>query len=191
MFGNLLYAKLEDDQDGQLRNTRINIDIKVDIEVVIASFGGYYRLGPWMLGSRTADTKPWLTTDLYAGVRYTDLNVDLKLKLGVDDRDRNRKNEGDKNWFDPIVGLRTLWQLSPRWTAYVDGDIGGFGVGSDFQWQTTGLIGYNFKLADTYDSRVYAGYRGLYQDYEDGSGDDKFEWDMTWHGPIFAWTIIF
>ena len=44
-----------------------------------------------MLGFGTADMKPWLTTDLYAGVRYTDLDVDLELKLGVDDRDRNRK----------------------------------------------------------------------------------------------------
>jgi hypothetical protein len=132
-----------------------------------------------------------VTADLYTGGRHTDLDVDLKLKAGVDDRDRNRKKGNDKNWLDPIVGLRTLWQLPPRWTVSISGDLGGFGVGSDFQWQATGLIGYNVKLADTYDSQVYAGYRGLYQDYRDGNGDDKFEWDMTWHGPFLGWTVHF
>ncbi len=31
-----------------------------------------------------------------------------------------------------------------------------------------------------------AGYRALYQDYSDGSGANKFEWDVTLHGPVFA-----
>ncbi len=193
LFANVLYAELEDEARGKLRNTPIKIDIDVDIDVAIASFGGFYRFGPWALGSGAADTEPRLILDLYAGARYTDLDVDLDLDVDFEaiGRDRDRKAEGDENWLDPIVGLRTFWDLSPRWTVIAFGDIGGFGVGSDFQWQATGLVGYNFKVADTYDSTIYAGYRGLYQDYEDGSGDDKFEWDVTWHGPSLGWAITF
>jgi len=39
--------------------------------------------------------------------------------------------------------------------------------------------------------RATFGSRALSQDYSDGSGADKFEWDMTLHGPIAALAISF
>ena len=41
------------------------------------------------------------------------------------------------------------------------------------------------------DARVLAGYRALYQDFEDGSGRDRFEWNITMHGPVMAFSIQF
>jgi hypothetical protein len=38
---------------------------------------------------------------------------------------------------------------------------------------------------------VFAGYRALSQDYTDGSGNDKFEWDVTLHRPILGFLINF
>jgi hypothetical protein len=46
------------------------------------------------------------------------------------------------------------------------------------------LIGYRFDLFGKANAMVFAGYRALYQDYTDGSGDDKFKWDVTLDGPI-------
>lgn len=182
VFGDVLYAKLEDDEKDRFLKTN------VDLEMAIVSFSAYHRLGAWALGSGANDTRPKLTTDLYVGGRYTDLDVNLKLKGRLD---RSKKADAGENWLDPIVGVRTFWQLSPKWIVSVFGDIGGFGVGSDFQWQATGQIGYHFKLAHTYDSWVQAGYRALHQDYSKGSGSDKFEWDVTLHGPGLAWRINF
>jgi hypothetical protein len=68
----------------------------------------------------------------------------------------------------------------------VTGDIGGFGVGSDFAWDAFGVIGYRFSLFGQENSGVIAGYRALSQDYTDGSGRDKFQWDVTLHGPILG-----
>ena len=40
-----------------------------------------------------------------------------------------------KWWFDPIVGLRLHSNSPGRFNAAVYGEVGGFGVGSDFAWQ--------------------------------------------------------
>jgi len=94
-----------------------------------------------------------------------------------------------EDWVDPIIGLRMIWQLSPRWSVVALGDIGGFGVGSDFQWQATGLAAYRFSLFGDKDAKFLPGYRALYQDYSTGSGFSKFEWNVTLHGPILALNI--
>ena len=100
-------------------------------------------------------------------------------------------SEDNEQWIDPIVGVRTIWQLTPRWSFGAYGDVGGFGVGSDFSWLANGLVGYRFDLLSEKDSKFLFGYRALYQDYSDGSGASKFEWDGILHGPLFALAMEF
>jgi hypothetical protein len=64
-------------------------------------------------------------------------------------------------------------------------------MGSDFAWNAFGLIGYRFGLFGEDNARVLAGYRALSQDYTDGSGRNKFKWDITMHGPILGLDIGF
>jgi len=80
---------------------------------------------------------------------------------------------------------------SMRWTATLAGDIGGVVFGFDFAWSAFGLIGYRFNLFGEDNARVLAGYRALFQDYTDGSGNDKFKWDVTLYGPILGLVIGF
>jgi hypothetical protein len=62
------------------------------------------------------------------------------------------------------------------------GDIGGFGVGSDFTYNAIGLVEYKpWKHVS-----FLGGYRVLYQNYKDGSRIDEFKFDMTMHGPVLA-----
>lgn len=75
--------------------------------------------------------------------------------------------------------------LSDRWDLSLRGDIGGFGIGSDFTWQMTALLGYRFPLFGA-DATAAIGYRILDQNYDDG-----FEWDMTLHGPVLGLGIRF
>ena len=67
----------------------------------------------------------------------------------------------------------------------VGGDIGGFGAGSDFAWSALGLVGYRFEMLGL-DSSALVGYRALGQDFDTGSGANKFKWDVTMHGPIIG-----
>jgi len=93
--------------------------------------------------------------------------------------------KGSQDWVDPIVGLRWFWHFTDKWELWLEGDIGGFGVGSDFTWNAVGMIYYQpWKHVG-----FLGGYRALYQDYEDGSGSEKFAFDATMHGPLLGLNI--
>ena len=161
--------------------------IKIDptIKLALLTVGGSYRLGTWKLSDPVRQYGPTVTLDGIFGVRYTYLDVDLDLK-GVGDA------SGDQDWFDPLIGARAFFDLSERWSLALQGNFGGFGVGSDFTWGAMGTIGYRFRLfSEKNNARAAAGYRAIYQDYTDGSGDDKFRWDVTFHGPILGLVINF
>jgi hypothetical protein len=162
-------------------------DAKIDptVKLALLTAGGSYRLGTWKLSDTAGKNAPTVTVAGIFGVRYTYLDVDLDLK-GIGDA------SGDQDWFDPLVGARAFFDLSERWTLSMQGNVGGFGVGSDFTWGAMSTIGYRFRLfSEKNNSRAAAGYRAIYQDYQDGSGDDKFEWDITYHGPILGLIIEF
>ena len=179
-FVNAMYANLGDE------TTVGGVKIDPTIETVWAGTGVAYRLGTWALADEPGENSPTVTLDTYLGVRYTYLDVELDFK-GVPLPDVS----SDQDWLEPILGLRTKWDLSDRWSLMVAGDIGGMAFGSDFAWNAFGLIGYRFNLFGNDDARVFAGYRALSQDYDDGHGSNKFEWDVTLHGPVLGLTIPF
>jgi hypothetical protein len=165
------------------------LKIDADVDLVYVGAAAYYRLGPWNLDARRGDAGPKLVVDPYAGARYTYAGVDLKLNPPVSG---NRKLNGSQDWVDPIIGVRTILQLTPKWSLTALGDVGGFGVGSDLAWQAAGVVGYRFGLfSDRDNAQVIAGYRALYQDYDNGSGTDRFEWDVTLQGPLLGLSINF
>ena len=66
--------------------------------------------------------------------------------------------------FDPIVGAQGHWELSDRWDFEIRGDIGGFGVGSEFTYQLLALFSWDI-------SRTFSlpfGYRVLGYQIKDG-----------------------
>ena len=77
----------------------------------------------------------------------------------------------DKDWVDPIIGLRAQWIFHEKWFLAAKSDIGGFGVGSDLAWTLQGTVGYHFT--DCVSAEL--GYRHLQTDYEDGN----FTYDMA------------
>ena len=50
-----------------------------------------------------------------------------------------------KGWIDPFVGMRAQWNVTDKVFLNVRGDVGGFGVGSDFAWTAQATLGYNFN----------------------------------------------
>ena len=66
------------------------------------------------------------------------------------------------DWWDPFIGLRGRLNLGEAWYLTAKGDVGGFGVGSDFTWQAEAALGCQitgYIFAE-------AGYRALGTDYE-------------------------
>jgi hypothetical protein len=179
IYANAIYASLssKDDVSG--------VRLRVGADTSWVGAGGFYRLGPFALAPDKGPSGPQLVVDPYAGARFTYLNTELRI------RDGGPQGSQDKTWVDPIFGVRTIWQLTPKWSVTALGDIGGFGVGSEFTWQAAGTVGYTFGLLGEDNAKVMAGYRALYQDYEDGHGANEFKWDMTLHGPMLALAIGF
>jgi hypothetical protein len=76
--------------------------------------------------------------------------------------------------------------LSDEFT--VRGDIGGFGIGSQFTWHV--LATYNSYLGThagiAYDG--YLGYKALSVDYDEGTGTGRYEFDVIQQGPVVGIT---
>jgi hypothetical protein len=120
---------------------------------------------------------------LYGGLRYNDLESTLKLTdpLAV------RRASLSENWIDPVVGAYYRIPLDDQWSVALRGDVGGFGVGSEFAWQ--GLATLRWQATPTFG--VIAAYRYIAMDYENGKGADYFKYDMAIAGPALGMVFTF
>jgi hypothetical protein len=84
------------------------------------------------------------------------------------------KISANKQWVDPIIGVRGQYNFNDKWYLAGNTDIGGFGVSSDLTWSVEAVLGYNF----TRNVSAELGYRYLYTDYQDGG----FIFDMAQAG---------
>ena len=118
------------------------------------------------------------------GLRYYDLSAEVKVTgpLG-----NTADAETDESWVDPYLGARYTIPLSEAWSLNLSGDIGGFGVGSDFAWQ--GLVTFRWQLTER--TGALAAYRYMDVDYESGNGSNRFEYDMVFSGPALGIVFTF
>jgi hypothetical protein len=95
--------------------------------------------------------------------RVNEAREDLENKISRTlERQLNRTLSKYNDWFDPYIGLRGRYQISPAFYLTARGDIGGFGIGSDLTWQAYGAIGCQLSRSVF----AEAGYRYLYIDYQ-------------------------
>ncbi len=85
-----------------------------------------------------------------------------------------------KTWFDPVLITRLSADIKDKWLFQLRGDIGGFGVGSDFTWQLQAYAGYRFSKL----FQLTAGYRILSIDYDKGTDKERFIYNMDTFGPV-------
>ena len=116
------------------------------------------------------------SAEAIAGIRYNYLGVEIRLPGGAD---------VDEDWVDPFLGANFRWPLGERWEAFLRGDVGGFGVGSDFTWHAYAIAGY----ALTERLGLMLGYRYIDYDYDDGEGVDRFIYDAEEHGPLLGLAV--
>jgi len=92
-----------------------------------------------------------------------------------------------KTWFDPILIARFKTDVKDRWLVQLRGDMGGFGVGSDFTWQLQAYAGYQFtKLF-----QLTAGYRILSTDFASGEAPKDFVFKVNEFGPVIRFGFNF
>ena len=148
---------------------------EVEVTEWLIELGGLYEAAKW-----TIDKDRAVYLDVLGGGRYWDIETEITLSNPALDRSFNVS--GSEDWIDPFVGLRLRADLGKNFLLALRGDLGGFGVGSDFSWNASVVLGYKFTRLIS----AYVGYRALSVDYEDGSGDDRFVFDVIMHGPMIG-----
>ncbi len=179
-FFDTIYLKLHGDTDvPTLRNTGLAPpgarDVTLTTETWIVEGGGFYRLGRWPMEGKPGQA---VTVDAIGGLRYwyMDMNLDTSSPVNPSDHDQ---------WVDPFIGARAQVDLTKQLWFFLRGDVGGFGVGSDFSWNGMALFGYQFTPKLT----GMLGYRAMYVNYKKSSGSARYE--ETFYGPIAGVSYVF
>ena len=120
---------------------------------------------------------------LLGGLRYLRLDAAVDLTGPLADGSA----AGKQDWIDPVVGARLMVPLSSKWTMSLRGDVGGFGIGSEFSWQVLGSL--RWEMSDSVG--LVAAYRYVSIDYEDGRGAGRFEYDVDSAGPGLGLVVAF
>jgi len=120
------------------------------------------------------------TADFLTGIRYWYFGETVQFFPSTLGLNFSRS----QNWVDPIVGGRIQAALAPKIAVTVAGDVGGWGTGSQLEYQALGLLGYKLNPAVT----LQAGYRYLYFDYSKGGSVNPFI-NTALSGVIFGATL--
>lgn len=147
-------------------------DVTLTTETWIVEGGAFYRLGTYSLAG-----KP-VTVDALGGLRYWYIAVNLDTTTPVNP-------SGNDYWVDPFIGARAQVDLTKKFWFNLRGDVGGFGVGSDFSWNGLAFFGYRFTPALT----GMLGYRAMYVDYKKSTSAVRYE--ETFYGPIGGISYVF
>ncbi len=115
--------------------------------------------------------------DMNVGVRFWHLGQKLNFNpslLGLNFK-------GSANWVDLVMGGRVETALSPKVAVIVLGDVGGWGTGSQLEYQFAPLLEY--KLNPKW--KLGVGYRYLFVDYR----TREFLYNTVSSGVIFGATM--
>jgi hypothetical protein len=167
----------------------------LNVEMAIVEAGAAYEVARFGLGSPEASN---VAVDVLAGGRFwhqkADVSLDLAATLDIGDlelgRDRAFARSGSVDWADPFVGARLRYAVAPRHELFIRGDVGGFGVGSDFSWQAVAGYAWDFAVWNGVTFSGVLGYKALYVDYAEGEGR-RYEFDMLQHGPVLGVSMRF
>ncbi|MBV8189913.1 MAG: hypothetical protein JO339_21905 [Alphaproteobacteria bacterium] len=206
LYTDLVWAKLGfDHSTASSRNPIAGLQIStssntaITYSLTIVEAGGLYEIAHWpgSPGSFTA-------LDGLLGFRYWNNNVDvnfdfsgtvdftrLSSALGRDvefTRTGAIARSGSLDWVDPLVGLRLRHQFGPNQEMWVRGDVGGFDLQNNFEWQAIGVYSYAWQFTG-YQVAAVIGYRALGVNYTNTGNNNAV--DVVLHGPIIGVSVRF
>jgi hypothetical protein len=201
------FARLPDFNVTIKGNLDIKANAQVDYQSTIIQSGAAYEVAKWATG-----TASYTALDVLGGARYWNQELDISLKvagtltadvqadfkrLGLSVRRSVKRSaataiarSGDLEWVDPFVGGRIRHQIAPDKELMLEGDVGGFGAGSDFSWQVVGTYGFDVHCFEN-PFHLVIGYRALAVDFSENGRFGKNGVDDVQHGPVvgvrFRW----
>lgn len=177
-IGAMLYAEAYT-EDWIIGSDIIYMNLKQEVfrDGIISSGDLQAKQFAWEM-SGLRNVLPWL--DLGLGARLNSLSTEVGLTITKPNDVENKSKKISETWVDPIIIARIKNASNEKIQYQFRGDIGGFGIGSDFAWQIQANIGYRFSEL----FQLSAGYRIISMDYDKGSGDNRFMYDVDTSGPV-------
>jgi hypothetical protein len=148
-------------------------------QLFIVEVGGVYEFFRWPGATEATST----SLDGVLGFRYWNNSIDASFDatatatvnfaaLGIE---RSRgfgvviARADAIQWVDPVVGLRLRHQFTPHQQIMLRGDVGGFGLGSQFSWQAVAVYSYSWQFTG-YQIAALLGFRALGVNYSSPGG---------------------
>jgi hypothetical protein len=148
-------------------------------------------------GFANANQGIWENAGLYRVLQFLEVGIGGRLNYLKTSMEVNRNvfpssteevsRESSATWFDPVLIGRLSADIKEKWLFQLRGDIGGFGIGSDFTWQAQAYFGYRFSKL----FQLTAGYRILSIDYEKSTRSEPFVFDIDEFGPVIRFGFNF
>jgi hypothetical protein len=195
------FARLPDFKATIKGNLKINGNAQLDYQEAIVQSGVFYEVAKW------GDASSYTALDVMGSARYWSQDVDLSLKVsgtltadvqadfrrvGLDFKRKVKGSRavavasaGDLEWVDPVVGGRVRHMFASGSEFNLEGDVGGFGAGSDFSWQAVATYGFDVNVFNT-TMRSVLGYRALSVDYSQNGAHGRSGLDWIQHGPVLG-----
>lgn len=191
-----LYIDLGLDGDFQPRiGPRVDADL--DIRLNLLEVAVTHRFDIEIGGHQPAASKdafqPKLFVEPIAGLRYGTIKQEINLKVTSAQLpaigETTRTFEESDWWIELFAGGRLKYGFHQNWNLILRGDLGGIKDGDEtvFAWKV--YAGIDYKPWGS--TSVKAGYQIYDFNYEDSSGDEKFELDAMLHGPSIGLTLYF
>lgn len=172
IFYDGMYLLTKDETNGAVSS-------KVDYYQLIQELGISYKVADWAVGG---GNKKNLRFETLGGARhmYFRTKGSASNPLGLQlEADKTRQ------WVDPFIGARMTLGLTEQTSVSLRGDIGGFGVSSDFIWNTV----FEMKHFLTKNKNWFTtmSYRAMNTDYHDGD----FACEVKFYGPMASVGVTF
>ncbi len=202
LYGDLVWTRLGFQRSvAAYRNPQPGLTLSVNgnaaltTDLTVAEVGGLYEIHRWpgseasftavdgLLGFRYWNNSVSASFDGLGTASYPALGISASRSIGI-------SLSNAMQWVDPVVGLRLRHQFTPAHSLLLRGDVGGFGLGSQFTWQALGAYTYRWNVG-SFDLAAVLGYRALSTSYATGSGFDATGLNLVLHGPIIGFGIRF
>ncbi len=156
---------------GETRNFFPKFNGRVDATLKQLSAEGFLSYRFWHENKNCVEA--------YAGGRYWFNQIEPDSTLAG----YTFRNTNTQQWLDPVIGLLGEVFVADKWSLFGSGNIGGFGIASEFTWSVQTGIGYQFNDALS----LHLQYKATGVDHDNGkSGKDAFVYDTVTQGPILG-----
>lgn len=181
LVGDVEYLDLESERErrtirlGPEGGIHVPASAKAEMKSWVAELSGGYEL----FDLDEVALSP--STELYLGVRYWSMSPDVDVDVGTLEFDMDETLD----WFDGIVGMRWFFELSPTVLFTVQGDVGGFGIGSASEFAWSQMTSLSWAFSERW--QLHLAYKFMEFRHEGGGADLKEQF----RGPVIATSVRF